>query len=62
MIFHLPCVTEYSDPTENPGTGPDFTEKMGPHISETSIFTEMLFPKLTFFTFIYLKNRDIIFK
>ena len=28
----LPGVTEYSDPPENPGTGPDFTENMGsPH-------------------------------
>ena len=25
----LAGVTEYSDPPENPGTGPDFTENMG---------------------------------
>ena len=29
-IFRYTSVTEYSDPPENPGTGPDFTEKMGP--------------------------------
>ena len=26
-------VTEYSDPPENPGTGPDFTENMGSYIN-----------------------------
>ena len=28
-----PCITEYCDPRENPGTSPDFTENMGPHIN-----------------------------
>ena len=31
-----PGVTEYFDPPENPGPGPNFTEKVGPPTQKTS--------------------------
>ena len=33
-----PGVTEYFDPLENPGPGPNFTEKVGPLTQKTSYF------------------------
>ena len=32
-------VTEYFDPPENPGPGPNFTEKVGPLTHKTSYFS-----------------------
>ena len=35
-----PGVTEYFDPPENPGPGPNFTEKVGPpHTKDILFFT-----------------------
>ena len=34
----LSGVTEYFDPPENPGLGPNFTEKMGPLTQKASYF------------------------
>ena len=53
-------VTEYSDPPWNPGTGPDFTEKMGPlHRWNITFYWNIIF-KTDLCMFLNLKNEAIL--
>ena len=59
-VMTLSSVTEYSDPPWNPGTHPDFTEKMGPPHRWNITFYWIIIFKTDLCMFLGLKNETIL--